>query len=151
MEERWLDHHSAYFNGAKIIYNLELLGEHYALDPCRECIGKHLQTIIAYAQEGALLDHAEEMREFLEAAESLAVRHLSLVLECAVKENGKCELHGPADVMRLAQEARALRREMNVAIFGFAADLMYESDGVHGHSHEEPEVRQEEHEEPDVR
>ena len=138
MSERWLDHHNAQYNVVDIIGNLTLVGKHYIEDPCRECIGKHLQEILALAREARGLNDALQMREFLDAAEALAVKHLSIIMECAVKENGHCDIHGKGDMQKLFEETRVLRRELNMKVFGFAADLMYDSDHAgagHGHEH----------------
>lgn len=127
-DEKWLDHHNAQYNVVEIITNLNQLGKHYIEDPCRECIGKHLIDIIADAREGYGLDDALEMREYLEAAESLAVGHLKEIIACTVSEDGRCTVKGREDLQRLFEETRKLRRELNLKIFGFSADLLYEGE-----------------------
>ena len=151
MVEKWQDHHNAAYNLSKIAKNLSLLQEHYLEDPCRECCGKHLQLIAGYAEEGLGLDDGLTFKDFLIGSAQLADKHLNIILECSVKEHGTCQLVDYKDMVELAKEIRTLRREINMAVFGFAADLLYEGEGGdhhehshlgNAHGHEEP------HEEP---
>ncbi len=132
-------HHQAEFNIQRIIENLILLQDHYSTDPCADCCTKHVETIEAYAREGMALDHAAEYADYLKACTDLAERHLRIIVGC-INDQGKCEIKNPKDMVKMGQETRALRRELNMAIFHLAGDLVYENEqaGSHdfmGHAH----------------
>lgn len=135
----------------RIIENLILLQDHFAMDPCADCCLKHTETIEAYAREGLALDHSLDVKEMLDGAIESAQKWKGIIVGC-INDEGKCEIKKPEDMQNLIQEARALRRELNMSIYRMAGDLIYENEqghshdlahhhlGEHDHGHEEPQA-----------
>lgn len=136
-------HHTAEGNLEFIIDNLILLQDHYSGNnvQCSDCILKHLETIRAYAGEGLSLDNSKERMDELTDAYTLASDHMQKVIGC-VGADGKCEIRNRDDINSMIQEARALRRKLNITLYGLAGDLLYGNERVmHGElaDHEERE------------
>jgi len=135
-------HHDARYNCEMIIKNLILLQDHYAIDPCADCITKHLETIEAYAEEGLTLDNADKCRDYLIKAQEIADKHKKIVLSCTV--GNFCNIHSHDDLNEMIQEIRELRKEMNMAIYGIVGEVAgfgEHNDALleeHEHEHELP-------------
>ena len=145
-------HHDARYNLEMIVENLILLQDHYSGNRCGDCIMKHLQTVQAYADEGMTLDSASEFIEYLKTSKELAERHQGLVVPC-VNEEGTCEIVSHDQINGLINDVRMLRKEINMALFHMAGDLIYESEGNHDiteHHHSHLGGHDHEHEEPEA-
>lgn len=152
-------HHDSRYNLEMIIENLVLLQDHYSGNRCGDCILKHLQTIAAYADEGMTLDNSKEFVQYLEAAHDVAEKHKALIIPC-VNEEGACEIVSHDQINGMITEIRMLRKEINMALYHMAGDLLYEGEGnshditQHHHSHigghDHGHEHEHEHEEPVV-
>lgn len=127
LESDMFGHHTAEYNIEQMIHNLILLQDHYTGNRCSDCILKHLETIIAYAEEGKSLDHAVQYMEFLNQAVSIMQKHKKLVLDCMKKE-GVCVIKSEKDMNRIMNEVRMLRKELNMAVYHMAGDLIYQDE-----------------------
>lgn len=127
LETDMFGHHTAEYDIEQMIYNLILLQDHYTGNRCSDCILKHLDTIAAYAQEGKSLDHAVQYMDFLNQAISMMEKHKKLVLGC-MDDKGSCVIQSEKDMNRIMNEIRMLRKELNMAVYHMAGDLIYEDE-----------------------
>lgn len=125
-------HHDARYNLDKIINNLLLIQDHYTFDPCADCLTKHHKLVMAYAEEGMTLDNNDMVRRELSDAEELSRKHLHIVVECTI--GNKCKVKKPEDMQRMVQEVRALRRKLNMKVYGLEGDITHDI-LVDDHSH----------------
>lgn len=125
-------HHSAEGNIEFIISNLILLQEHYdgANVECADCILKHLETIRAYAEESKGLDNAIKYKAAINQVLAFVDNHIKIITDC-IKDNNACVIKTAEDKEVMISQARILRRELNVLIYGLAGDLIYKTDDQH--------------------
>lgn len=132
-------HHDARGNLEFVADNLVLIEQHLsgANVRCPECMVKHAETIRAYSTEGFALDNSEKCMELLRAGARYGDDLIRIISEC-VAEEGKCEIRNMQDLIAKINEARHLRRDINVALYGLRGDLVYESEGgvPHEHNHD---------------
>lgn len=118
-------HHDAKFNAEQILRNLMLIQYHYSADPCSDCLSKHWNLVLAYAEEGMTLDNYKEVTDLLDKALVVGNRHLKIILECTV--GNKCKVKSNDDLMRMLQEVRSLRKEISVRIYGLVGDVTHDA------------------------
>ncbi len=125
-------HHTAEGNLEFIISNLILLQEHYdgANIECADCILKHLETIRAYAEESLGLDNAIKYKAAIDQVLTFAENHIKIITDC-ISDDNKCIIKTEEDKNVMISQARILRRELNVLIYGLAGDLIYKNDDEH--------------------
>lgn len=143
---KW-SHHDARYNLEMIFHNFLLVEDHFKIDPCANCLTKHLNLILAYSEEGRGLDNAKEVMGLFDEIEALVPAVLAEVLSCS--SGGVCTVKDPLKMQEMVQSVRRLRRVVGGAVFGIDSDIVHdildeEHDHVHAHdfAHEEP------HEEP---
>lgn len=117
-------HHQAEYNIEKIIRNLLLIQDHYSQDPCADCLSKHWNLVMAYAEEGETLDGSEKYAKEFNEVIGLGERHIKIILDCAV--GGVCKVKKPEDMQRMIQEVRVLRKELNQKIYGLVGDVTHD-------------------------
>ena len=118
-------HHDAKFNAEQVLRNLILIQEHYAVDSCSDCLSKHWNLVLAYAEEGLTLDNYKEVKDLLEKATKIANRHLKIIIECSTEN--KCRVKNDDDMMRMLQEVRSLRKEISMRIYGLVGDVTHDA------------------------
>jgi len=138
------DHHTAEYNLDMIIQTLILLQDHYTGNRCADCILKHLETIEAYANEGLSLDHAIQYKDFFKDVIDLAEKHKELVVGC-LDEKGVCLVKSEEDINKMVQEVRMLRKELNMALYHLAGDLVYDEEKAVSHDFTQEHEQQQEH------
>ncbi len=145
---KW-SHHDARYNLEMVFENLLLVEDHLKIDPCANCLTKHLNLILAYAQEGRGLDNAKEVMGLFDEIDSLIHAVLNEVLSCS--SGGVCNVKEPGKMQEMIQSLRRLRRIVGGAVFGIDSDIVHDiiegkegQFGEHAHSHEEP------HEQPEL-
>jgi hypothetical protein len=117
-------HHQAEYNLEKIIRNLLLIQDHYAIDTCSNCLTKHWNLVQAYQEEGRTLENGEKFEDDFDKVEDLGNRHFRVILDCTV--NNKCDIKNPHDMHRMIQEVRAMRRALCIAIYGIDSDVVHD-------------------------
>jgi hypothetical protein len=131
----------------KIFYNLLLVQDHLSLDPCANCLTKHLSTILAYNEEGASLDNADKVHDLFVIVHDEIPKILAIVRNCAVGD--RCDIKRPEDMDNLVQSVRHLRREVGKAIYGIDSDVVHDitDESAHRQTYEHELADHEEREE----
>lgn len=94
------------------------------MDPCSDCLLKHFNLILAYVEEGKTLDGSHKFIKTFEEIVPLINKHLKIVVECSV--SNICRVKKPADMQRMIQEVRSLRRSLNQRIYGLEGDITHD-------------------------
>lgn len=151
---KW-SHHDARYNLEMIFENLLLIEDHLKIDPCANCLTKHLNLVMAYSQEGRGLDNAQEVKGLFDEADDLAPAVLNEILSCS--SGGVCNVKDAKVLQDMVQSIRRLRRVIGGAVFGIDSDIVHDilEEGQeqfsHEHSHEEPHIHEEPHEMPAIK
>lgn len=133
-------HHEAKYNLEKIFYNLLLVQDHLAFDPCANCLTKHISTILAYSDEGIQLDNADEVIPDFTKVNEVMPAVLAIIRGCA---NGdKCEIRNADDMYKLLQSIRTLRREIGRTLYGIDSDVVHDitDEKSHEETHEHEHI-----------
>lgn len=117
-------HHEAKYNLRMIFENLLLIEDHLKVDPCANCLTKHLNLILAYSHEGRGLDGAAEVMGLFDEMESSVPEWLETVLSCS--SGGVCDVKEPEKMQRMIQSIRRLRRVVGAAVFGIDSDIVHD-------------------------
>jgi hypothetical protein len=118
-------HHDARYNAEQILRNLMLIQDHYSSDPCADCLTKHWNLVMAYAEEGLTLDNYKKVADLLNGALEVGHRHFKVIVDCAV--GGQCRVKKQEDLMKMLQEVRSLRKEISVRIYGLVGDVTHDA------------------------
>lgn len=138
-------HHDARGNLEFIADNLILLQDHLSgvNTVCPDCIVKHTQAIRAYATEGFSLDNANKIMPLLKECAKFSDDLIQVLSVCMVGDAKECRIHSNKDLERLVDQARSLRRKVNLEVYGLRGDLIYQREGhgmelgyEHGHNHD---------------
>jgi hypothetical protein len=143
-ENGMFGHHEAAYNAEKIIFNLQLIQDHYSEDPCADCLTKHWNYVAAYAEEGKTLDNAAKFQGLFNDAIALRNEHFKTIIGCAV--DNVCKIKTPEDMMRMIQQVRQLRRKFNRETYDMEGDVTHDILVDHDNRHEEEVAPISEHE-----
>jgi hypothetical protein len=81
--------------------------------------------VLAYAQEGLTLDKYQAVNDLLDKTIDVGNRHFGIIVSCAVKN--VCKVKNDADMMRMLQEVRSLRKEISMRIYGLVGDVTHDA------------------------
>lgn len=118
-------HHSAFFNLREIIKQMILLEQHYSINPCLECMLKHLLTIEALTEEAATLDNAKQVYQDLKDIAMLVQKHIHILTNPSVHK---------INFLDMQHELRSLRRAI-MQKYLIEQDIHQYLEHTHNHTH----------------